>query len=444
MFSVFVCKASKAVLSAVGRGSSLPGAVSLKLSPHALSRIQLPEKVIAVTGSNGKTSTTELIRKLAEKAGMKVVCNSEGSNQIQGVATALLSSCRGNRVDADAAVLESDERFCQYTFKQFSLDAIVVNNLFRDQMTRNGHPEFVKKELMKGLPESSMLILNADDPMSASLAEGRKDVKWFGVEKWAFCEEPGTGHAYDDGAFCPICHSRMKYEYRIQSHLGSFRCTGCGFSRPAPDHAVTGISDGSFVLDGRYSVKPEALNVMFAENIAAAFTAGVEVLGIDPEKAAGYLNDIQLENKKLRRIRKYRVGSRDVTFMLCKHENSIAYNATFESITDPAGGDVTVVVIVDQLSRKYTANDMSWLWDLDFGFFRRENVKKVILAGRFANDLASTALLSGVDNGKIIVDTSLPDMMNDIRNNAEGRVYVTTCFTDAPKFDALCRKEASA
>ena len=442
MLSVYLCKAARKGLSLIGRGSSLPGAITLKLDPNVLKKVTIPEKTIAVTGSNGKTSTTELIRRLAEGAGFSVVSNSEGSNQIEGITTALLGASDGSgRVKADVAVLESDERFCQYTFNQITPSAIIVGNLYRDQMTRNGHSEFVRKELKKGLPAGSRLIMNADEPVSASLADGRDNVIWFGVEQWAFKEKEGTEHAYDDGAFCPKCHSRMTYRYRVQSHLGAYKCEGCGFERPTPHHAVTGIDGDYFIVDGNYRVKPEAVNVMYAYNIAAAFCAGVEILGLSPEKTAELLNDIQLQNEKLKRIKDYSVGGKDITFMLCKHENSIAYNATFASVTDEAHGDVSVVVIVDQLSRKYVADDMSWLWDLDFAYFRRPNVKKVIFAGGFADDLASRALFCGVDNDKIITDSSLEDMMQDIKDSTEGKVFVTTCFTDAPKFDALCRKE---
>ena len=77
----------------VNKGSSLPGKVSLKLNRNILTKIKLPKNVIMVTGSNGKTSTTEIIYNILKENGYNVGCNVEGSNQIEGVTTVVLNSC---------------------------------------------------------------------------------------------------------------------------------------------------------------------------------------------------------------------------------------------------------------------------------------------------------------------------------------------------------------
>ena len=260
-FLIVLTKLLRFLGGLLGRGSSLPGLVALRLCPDVLGRLKLPDTVVAVTGSNGKTSTTELVRKAALATGKRVVCNSEGSNQTEGVATALLSAASlTGRVRADIVILESDERFCQYTFRHITPSHIAVLNLYRDQLTRNGSSEFVKGELKKGLPEGSTLILNADEPMSASLAEGRTaPVLWFGVSPDAMREQ-GIPHAYDDGAYCPVCTGEMVYDYRVFAHLGGYRCTRCEFARPTPHHAVTGSEDGVYTMDGRHRIVPQLDN----------------------------------------------------------------------------------------------------------------------------------------------------------------------------------------
>ena len=171
-FAILAGKAARAGLRLLRRpASSFPGAVALRLCPDLLRRMRLPEKIVAVTGSNGKTTTTELCYKAARAAGIDLICNTEGSNQIEGVTALFVRyATLSGRVKADTALIESDERFCQYTFSYFAPADVLVTNLYRDQMTRNGHPEFVKKELAKGLPAASRLILNADEPLSASAA----------------------------------------------------------------------------------------------------------------------------------------------------------------------------------------------------------------------------------------------------------------------------------
>ncbi len=435
--TILLCKLLRFLGGLLGRGSSLPGAIALRLNRRILDRIQLPPVVVAVTGTNGKTSTVELLRVAAKAAGKRFICNAEGSNQIEGVATALLCGCNlKGEVQADLVILESDERFCQHTFSHFAPTHIAVTNLYRDQMTRNGHNEFVRGELKKGLPESATLILNADDPMSASLAQGRDRVIWFGIDKAAGTEPPATPHAYFDGAFCPVCKARMQYAYRLEFHLGDYRCPECGFSRPAPAHAVTSVEAGRFVLDGRYPVTPQLANRMFAYNIAAAYTVAVEAFGMQPGEAAAALDGRVLSSG---RVRTFEIDGHKGLFMLSKHENSMSYNGALRTMMQSDSGQMTVVLLVDLLSRKYVANDMSWLWDIDFELLADSRVARVYVGGRFANDVACRLRFAGVPDGVMRVLPDIDGMMNALYDDPVGEIYVMTCFTDVDKFTGRLR-----
>lgn len=446
MLAILVCKILGFLGRIVGRGSSLPGAVALKLNKSILGRLKLPGTVVAVTGSNGKTSTTELIRTAAQATGKTVICNSEGSNQIEGVATLLLrhSNLKGE-VQADVAVIESDERFCQYTFSYFSPDYIVVTNLYRDQTTRNGTADFVAGELKKGLPDDSVLVLNADEPLSASLGFGRPGVLWYGINTAALREPKGTPHAYDDGAFCPVCQARMAYRWRLENHLGSYSCPACGFKRAKPTHAVTAADSGgcSIVIDRKQTVPLQICNTMFAYNAVAAYTAATQALGLSPKQAADALGGHTLSNRLVNRVSTFSVGGHDGLFILTKHENSMAYNGAIRTILDSGGEAFTVVLLVDLLSRKYAANDMSWLWDIDFERLRDGRVRRFILGGRFANDVALRLTCAGIDAGRLSVHPDIDAMMDALYEQAEGDVYLMTCFTDIGKFNSRLRGGAS-
>lgn len=444
MIPILVCKLLGLLGRLLGRGSSLPGAVALKLDKNILGKLTLPGTVVAVTGSNGKTSTTELIRAAAEATGKKVICNSEGSNQIEGVATLLLrhSNLKGE-VQADIAVIESDERFCQYTFSYFSPDYIVITNLYRDQTTRNGTSEFVAGELAKGLPADSVLVINADDPLSASLGYKRPDSLWYGIDAKGLREPKGTAHAYDDGAFCPVCHSRMRYRWRLESHLGDYTCPACGFARPKLSHAVTDSDGCDIVLDKGPTVTPQICNTMFAYNIAAAYTVARAVFALAPDTAAQTLTEHTLSNRLVRRVSTFDINGHPGLFILSKHENSMAYNGAIRAILDSDSKAVTVVVLVDLLSRKYVANDMSWLWDIDFEHLADNRVRRVIAGGLFANDLAVRLLAAGIDAGRLSVQHDLDAMMDALYAEAEGDVFLLTCFTDIGKFQKRLRGGAS-
>ncbi len=438
MLTILICKILGFLGGLIGRGSSLPGAVALKLNRRILDRIKLPPVVVAVTGSNGKTTTTELIRTAAQAAGLTVVCNSEGSNQIEGVTTALLRHCTlTGRVRADAVLLESDERFCQYTFSHFAPTHMVVTNLYRDQLTRNGNSEFVLGELKKGIPDSTVLLLNADEPVSASLGFGRENVIYYGVGRSVREEAPGTRHAYDDGGFCPVCKGRMQYGWRTGAHLGGYRCAACGYSRAKTAHTVTALADGVLTMDGAYEIRPQLPNLMSVYNLAAAFTAAVEALGIEPEKAAAALDGHQSANG---RVRRFSIAGHEGLFMLSKHENSMAYNGALETIAARPAQEKTVVLIVDLLSRKYVANDMSWLWDIDFELLADERVKRVLVGGKFADDVACRLLFAGVREDRLTVRANLDEMMQSLYDDPVGEIYLLTCFTDVDKFTRRLRE----
>ena len=83
--AIVVCKLLRFIGKLVGKGSSLPGQYALKICPDVLGRVKLPPCVIAVTGSNGKTSTVEMIAAILRADGRTVLYNEEGSNQIEGV-----------------------------------------------------------------------------------------------------------------------------------------------------------------------------------------------------------------------------------------------------------------------------------------------------------------------------------------------------------------------
>lgn len=393
--------------------------------------MKLPPLIVAVTGSNGKTSTTEYIAELAKKTGRTVITNYEGSNQTEGIVTLFIKNATlSGRVRADIAIIESDERYCQYTFSFFTPQCIVVTNLFRDQMTRNGHNEYVFDELKKGLPVRATLILNADDPLSSALASGREDVIYFGIDPHIFGEEEREPVG-NDGSFCPVCTGVMKYSSRMMYHLGWYYCSSCGYARKKTKHSVTSLINDMIVIDGIYDVKPQMLNAMFASNVLAAFTVGVEVFKLSEETAGETLNGYILKND---RVVRFISGGHRGMFMLAKHENTMAYNMTLRTIVKSRSKAKTVVIIFDQLSRKYTANDISWLWDVDFELLKDECIKVIAVSGAFAYDLAVRLLAAGIGEDTIKIIPDIKTMTDSLPDIAVGEIFAMTCFTDVRKF----------
>ena len=434
--AIVACKLLRFVGKLVGKGSSLPGKYALKLCPDILRRVELPKHIIAVTGSNGKTSTVEMIAAILRADGKTVVYNEEGSNQIEGVTTLVLSHATlGGRVKADVLLIESDERYAAHSFKFFHPTEFVISNLYRDQLTRNGHPEWVYDAILPAIHPDTKLILNADDPLSSCFAQGQKAVKWFGLDKCSISVDAPTG-MYHDGTYCPLCHAPMTYDYVHYNHIGAYRCSQCDHAKPATDYTATAVDleNGTLTLDGSVSIRLAFRSIYNVYNILAAYSACREC-GVDAETIARVITGYVLKNG---RMQTFRLGKHAGTLLTSKHENSIAYDTNLRYVASTRE-DCSVLVIVDAVSRKYFTSETSWLWDIDFDQLAQPHVKKVILSGRYCNDLAQRFSFTKLSNWSVQPDIAAAAA--GLKAEGEEQVYVVTCFSDRDKLLAHVEKE---
>lgn len=432
-FTILICKMAYFFGHLIGRGSSLPGEIALKLCPDILSKLKLPKYVIAVTGSNGKTSTVEMITHILKSQGNTVVSNREGSNLDAGIAAVMLynSTFRGT-VKADAVVLESDERFAKRTFGHFSPTHYLITNLYRDQLTRNAHPEWVYEYIKDSVPDDCTLILNADDPLISLLGKDRENVVWFGMDKQSFSTAENTS-IYDDGAFCPCCKSRMKYNYRHFNHIGDFYCEKCGHKKQETSFTVS--EDGVDLKNGIAAINKDKLvklsfkSVYNVYNILGCF-AVCSLAGVDEDVIAKEISDYVLKNG---RVIEYYLGSANGTFLVSKHENSVSYDQSIRYILSrniPCG----VIIIVDAVSRRYSTGEISWLYDIDFELLNDQCVDHIYLLGSHAYDLETRFSYTDILPEKISVMPDIDAAIPQISAKKHDVLYTITCFSDKAKF----------
>ena len=439
LLAILACKLGRFIGKLIGKGSSLPGKLALRICPDILARVALPPVILAVTGSNGKTSTVELIAAVLRESGRRVVWNAEGSNQIEGVATLILThaNLRG-QVRADVLLIESDERYAAHTFRWFHPTHFVITNLYRDQLTRNGHPEAVYSAILPALPPETELILNADDPLSASFGREREKVRYFGLERCAASLD-APGGVYHDGAHCPLCGGKMEYDYAHYNHIGSWRCLSCGYARPAPDYTASDLNldAGTMTLDGAFPVSLAFRSIYNVYNLLAAWAVCREC-GVDGTEAARTMSTYTLKNG---RMQTFRLGGHHGTLLTSKHENSVAYDTNLRYIaarTEPC----SVLVIVDAISRKYFTSETSWLWDIDFDLLDRPQIARVVLAGRYCNDLAERFSYTKFPPERVHVEESIEKAAENLAASGSEELYVVTCFSDRDKLLSRVKKEA--
>lgn len=430
--TIIICKISRLLLKLIGRGSSMPGKIALKLYPDVLSRIHLPKYIIAVTGSNGKTSTVEMINTVLQNSSLTVAYNSEGSNQIDGVATLVLNNCdlKGN-FKKDVLLLESDERYAQYSFKYFAPTHYVITNLYRDQMTRNGHPEFVINEIKKSIKKNSILILNGDDPIINNLGYEYKNEKYyFGIGKNSYTSKKND-FIYDDGVYCPRCNKKLIYDYHVFGHVGKYHCSKCSFKRNVADYEITKVDlDKRYILINKKSQINLAFNSMYnAYNVLAAYSV-CRLLNVNESIICNSLNNYLLKNG---RVKQFKLNNKKGTLLISKHENSVSYNQNIKYVCDYKN-NATVFLMVDAISRKYFTSETSWLWDINFDSLKSNNVKKIIVTGQYSSDIMERLEYTDIDTKKIYVNPNINEAIEYTRKRAVGHIFVLTCFSDEFKF----------
>src|SRR2546430_1493108 len=276
-----------------GGGTTLPGDVSRWVDPRILTTLSrsLDQGAVAVTGTNGKTTTAALLRHILEAQGRRTVANQAGANLIYGVTAAMVNRAAwSGRLDANVGLFEIDEASLPRLVQEIAPGTIVVTNLFRDQLDRYGELETTAAHIRRALtqgPEGVTAVLNADDPMVAALGDGLPRVVYAGLDDPSLLQ-PQLSHGAD-AKFCPRCGSAFIFDGVYFGHVGHYRCPRGDFARPEPDVRATSVSingmdgmrlrvtDGSqeasvvIPLSGLYN----AYNVVLA--VAAARALGVPV-----------------------------------------------------------------------------------------------------------------------------------------------------------------------
>jgi len=247
----------------------------------------------------------------------------------------------------------------------------------------------------------------------------------------------------------------MTYTYRIAGHYGDYDCANCGLRRNEPDVIAVTQDAGTLVLTDatghdavsqKDATRHDALSqtlphlrlklpgVTSAYNFCAA-VATAKAVGIDVSDSVKALDGYELKSGRTTRLT---LGTREGLLLIAKHENTFAYDASLSWIINQKK-PCTVVVLVDAISRKYYTSETSWLWDINFGILADDNVKNIVLAGRYVNELGARFAFTSIDNNKIGYVADLSGLRGFVEKNTVGDIYAITCFADKVKLlDATC------
>lgn len=382
LLAIWAAKAAAVAGRIMGKkSSSTPGRIALKICPDFIKIVSknISRGIIVVCGTNGKTTTNNLLNSALLKCGYRTVCNNLGANMISGVANAFALSCSiTGKLKADYAVLEIDEASARRVFAHLKPDYMIVTNLFRDQLDRYGELDITMALIDEaiGMAPEVKLILNGDDPVSSQLGDDRK-VYYYGISERVL---PQTDES-KEGKFCARCGNKQKYNYFHYSQLGDYYCESCGNKRPEIDFAATDINlSGSmkFTVNKSFDIDVNYRGFYNIYNILAVYSA-LSVMGISTE---GF-NDILADYKpQIGRMELIDLG-KPVILNLAK--NPAGFNQAIQTVMlDKRKKDV--IIAINALEND--GQDVSWIWDVDFDKLSDETLNTLATTGMRVYDIS--------------------------------------------------------
>ncbi len=400
-----------------GGATSMPGKVLLRLQPDAIGTLgaRLSGGSVLVSATNGKTTTATMAAGIFERAGIALVHNQAGANMPGGLATTLLAAARsGEEIAGELGLFEVDEGWLAAVVEQLHPRAILLGNLFRDQLDRYGELETIAEHWQQALhADSAQLVLNADDPLIADLGRERPSSLYFGLEDDAMAL-PGLAHAAD-AKHCRRCGTPYVFDAIYLGHLGHYHCPGCGRTRPVPsvtasEVSLQGVHAAAFTLrtpagEARIELALPGLynvyNALAAAALASALEVPLEIIaaGLRHTRAAFGRGEV------------VRLGPadgaaedgarRELRIMLVK--NPAGTNEVLRTLALEPGEHDLLGILNDNIA---DGRDVSWIWDADFELLA-SRLRRATCSGTRAADLAVRLKYAGVDPARIHVRTDL-------------------------------------
>jgi lipid II isoglutaminyl synthase (glutamine-hydrolysing) len=415
-----------------GHGTSLPGLVATALYPGVLARLahELPDGVVLVTGTNGKTTTCHLMRAGLSSSAARVVANDSGSNLSQGLVSALVRDRGLGRPRSTLGVFEVDEAALVAVLGQVAPRLVVVVNLFRDQLDRHAEVDQVAAAVGGALGQvDAAVLLNADDARVAALRRhARGAVAFFGLDEPPVADLPArspVAATAADVSPCPSCGARLDYLWNTYAQLGGYACPACGLHRPTPSVAVTRArpADGGWCLsvragDQQLEARTRLRGVYNLYNVAAAL-ATCERLGVPASEA---LRDIAASGPVTGRGAATEVGSGEVVMLLGKNPAGVEQVLQAHVVPEPYAP--LLLVLNDAAA---DGRDVSWIWDAPLELLSGR-LGPVLVAGQRAESMVLRLWYAEVPAAMFpSIEEALEELVRQVTDGARG--FVLTTYT---------------
>lgn len=421
--AVWASKLTAKICKMLGKqGVTWAGKIALSIDPKILSELasDVREKIFVVCGTNGKTTTNNLLCSALEAQNKKVVCNHTGSNMLNGCVSSFVLHAKWNgKLDADYACIEVDEASTLRIFPHFKPDFMVLTNLFRDQLDRYGEIDITMNLLRDAMhmAPNMKVIVNADDALSVSVTqESGNPYVTYGIKDKVYEE---SINEIKEGRFCKKCGAKMNYNFYHFSQLGDYFCSHCDFKRPKIKYNASNIQTGttlSFDVDKNH-ITANYRGFYNVYNILAVYAA-IKEADIEMKNFQQVLDNYNPENG---RNEHFSIKGTEVILNLAK--NPAGFNQNISAVMEDESLKDLIILINDN---DQDGIDVSWLWDVDFDRFKNKNINSITVSGIRCYDMRLR--LKYVD-----ISTKLePDIEKAIRErlaNGCKNLYVLVNYT---------------
>ena len=404
LIAVWAAKLAGVAIRAVGRqGTHTPGLIARKLYPGIIGAVRHPQRVVVVTGTNGKTTVSNLLTEALLGEGFRVASNRIGSNLAAGIATTLIGAVTWTgKPRVDIAVLEMDERSAKLVLPGLQPDVLVCMNLTRDSIKRNAHPAYIAWILTSAMPATTSLVLNADDLIASSLGSESNPRTYFSVDRLPTDGTKPTGAAVDV-AICPVCDHLLDWDYWRFNHIGKAHCPACGFHSPEATFRARDIDAkaGRVVLELDGESAPARLindNIVNVYN-EIAVAAVLDRLSVPKARIAQAFDRLEPPTT---RFALETVGNVKLVRLLTKGLVGVACSRAFEYLSSFAGRKA-IVLNIDEVSERVTeVENTAWTYDADYEYLADGTLDQVVVGGVRRHDQALRLAIAGVDPSRIV------------------------------------------
>jgi len=421
IFIIIYTKFLIIILKLLGKkAGTYPGRMALKLNKNIRDCFKIEGKIVCVTGTNGKTTTTNMITEILEKSNKKVISNKEGNNIGWGITTTLIkNSTITGKIKCDYLVLETDEHWVPviYSKQNMELDTLIVLNFFRDQLDRAGEIETLVLKLEKFLDKNKCnLILNGNDPnvVRLGLKNNKKNNYYYGMNKLSTSYE--ISHDKMEGIFCPNCKLELEYDYYQYSHIGSFHCPKCNYGKNKLNTKLTKIENNEFTVNNEKYITNNN-NLYNIYNLLSIITLA-DLYNIDKRIVNEVFENFEVKNG---RHQTFNINNNECILNLGK--NPTGFNVVLRSIKDTDENKDLLIVLNDNIN---DGKDVSWIWDIDFK--NMDKFKRIVCTGKRAYDLAVAIKCFGYNEKNIIVNENIEKAI-DVLLETKNKKYLISNYS---------------